>query len=153
MSRSGAYEVQRGWTATEHEDQAPFLTFVQIARGCAFTGSTLVLLDLAPVTVCIGPAPDGALSRITTSAFLDLWWVAAETRVGGSQRGAVIALVDPDRRGCGDVRVRLSRPRIHGSGVQFDAGLVQGLLPASSGSCALFIEPAATTPPTEVTAT
>lgn len=153
MSLSGAHEVQRGWTATEHEDQAPFLTFVQIARGCAFTGSSLVLLDLAPVTVCIGPAPEAALSRITTSAFLDLWWLAAETTVGGSQRGAVIALVDPDRRAYGDARVRLSRPRIHGSGLQFEADLVQGQLPASSGSCALFLDPAATTVPNEVTRT
>jgi hypothetical protein len=147
------HEVQCGWTADEHEDQAPFLTFVQIARGCVFTGSTLMLLDLAPVTVCIGPPPEGSLSRVTTSAFLDLWWLAAETTPRAPEREAVVALVDPDRRALGDVRVRLSRPRIHGSGLQFDAGLVQGLQPASSGSCALFIEPAATTPPSEVTAT
>lgn len=151
MIASRVHDVQRGWTAHDHEDQAPFLTFVQIARGCVFARSTLVLLDLAPVTVCIGPPPEGSLSRVTTSAFLDLWWLAAETTPRGPEREAVVALVDPDRRALGDVRVRLSRPRIHGSGLRYDADLLEGLQPASSGSCALFIEPAAAAAPTEGT--
>lgn len=137
----------RGWTAEDHADQAPFLTFVQVARGVAFTGSTLGLLELAPVTVCVGPPPAGTLSHVTTGAFLDLWWAASDAPGGENHRRGVVSLVDPETRPRYDALVRLSRPRIHGSGLRYDVELVEGPLPPSSGSCVLFIHPATAVSP------
>ena len=147
MTSAGAHEVLGGWTAEEHAELAPFLTFVQVARGVAFTGSTLGLLDLAPVTVFVGPPASGSLGHVTTGAFLDLWWAAADVPGRESERRGVVSLVDPETMPRYDALVRLSRPRIHGSGLRYDAELVEGVLPPSSGSCVLFIHPATAASP------
>ncbi len=147
MRSAGVHEVLSGWTAGDHEAAAPHLTYLQQARGLAFTGSCLELLDLDPVTVCVLPAPAGALGHMTTGAFLDLWWAVAERVAAGATRRAVVALVAPGSLGAYDALVLVGRPRIHGSGLRYDAELVEGVLPASSGSCLLVVHPAAAPTP------
>ncbi len=140
--------VLPGWTAESRLGDAPYLTFVQVARGLASSGSSLDLLDLAPVTVCVAPGPASSLSHVTTGAFLDLW-VAADERVT-DQRGrrGVLSVVDPESRPIYDTVLRLHRPRIHGSGLQYDVEVVDGILPTSSGSCVLFVQPVLLQPAT-----
>jgi hypothetical protein len=139
---TGVHEVLPGWTAQDRGDTAPTLTYVQVARGLTFDGATLELLDLAPVTVCVAPAPGCSLAHVTTGAFLDLWWATDDPAVGERWRRGVVSLVDPEHRPSLDALVRLRRPRIHGSGLRYDVELVEGVLPPSSGSCVLFVHPA-----------
>jgi hypothetical protein len=131
--------LDHGWTAAPRGHPARELTFIQVARHFAFDGRSLDLLDLAPVTVCIGPAPTRTLGHLTTGAFLDLWSSSFD---GDAPRPAVISLANQGISPWFDTTVELDAPRIHDSGLRYDVACAEGVLPADSGSAVLFIAPA-----------
>lgn len=137
MSSTQFLGLAQGWTAQDHADVARDLVFVQMARSFGFTGSAIDLLDLSPITLCIGPPPARSLGHVTTGALLDLW--SSDDAGSGAPRQAVIALVDHGIRPWSDTPLLLTAPRIHDSGLRYDVRLVDGVLPPTSGACVLFI--------------
>lgn len=117
------------------------VTYVQMARGLRFAHGTLRLDDLAPSTIWVMGGSVTTVGQVSTGAFLDLW---RDSREGSSAQAAQgrLALLDADAHLLGDPVLRLSAPRIAGSGVAYDVEIASGVIPGSSGACVLFINPA-----------
>jgi hypothetical protein len=131
--------IRQGWTCDDQRLDPAELTFIQVARGMAFCGRTLVLADLAPTVPYLTAAPPLVLGHISTGAFLDLWSSGPEPTGVVARRPGVVSLADPERSPLGDAVVILARPRIHDTGLTYDVTLVEGSLPSSSGTCLLYV--------------
>jgi hypothetical protein len=116
--------------------------YAHTARGLLFDGRALTLVDLAPSTIWSSVTPSSWLGYLPTGAFLDLW---AQRVRGLAHPSAVrvrgtLTLLDPDAQVVGDAALRLGNPRMTGPGLTYDAEVVNGLVPAESGACVLFLE-------------
>lgn len=131
--------IRQGWTCDDPCLNPGELTFIQVARGVAYYGKTLVLVDLAPTVPYLTTGSPIILGHISTGAFLDLWSSSREPAVVVPWRPGVLSLADPERSPLGDAVVLLARPRIHDTGLTYDVTLVEGTLPSSSGSCVLYV--------------
>jgi hypothetical protein len=112
--------------------------YAQVARGLLFDGRSLTLVDLAPSTIRSSSGPTSGLGYLPTGAFLDLW--ADRARGPGSRpvRGT-LSLLDPDAQLGGHAVLTLRNPRVTASGLAYEASVVEGLVPADSGACVLFL--------------
>jgi hypothetical protein len=139
--------IRQGWTCEDLCLDSAELTFIQVARGMAFYGKTLVLVDLAPTVPYLTTSAPILLGHISTGAFLDLWGSSREPPAVVPWGPGVLSLADPERSPLGDVSVLLARPRIHDTGFTYDVRLVEGTLPSSSGSCVLYVNARVLTEP------
>lgn len=121
------------------------VTFVQIARAAVFEGGRLTLEDLEPTTIWLTHAPGRRVGHMATGTFLDVWWHYDSGLALGSLKG-VLGRADPDAQLLGDAVLRLRDPRISGSGLQYDAALINGSVAATVGACVLFLGPGDVTP-------
>ncbi|MGN8247049.1 hypothetical protein ACTHAM_000720 [Cellulomonas soli] len=118
----------------------PRTTYVQLARGLRCAGGTLRLEQLAPATIWVLGDPTTTVGQVSTGAFLDLWWQRHEgTGVWWSI--ARLRLLGAGTHLLGDPALRVSAPRITGSGLTYDVEVHAGVVPARAGGCVLFIDP------------
>jgi hypothetical protein len=114
--------------------------YAHVARSLIFDGRSLTLVDLAPSTLWTSPAPTAGLGYLPTGAFLDLWAGRATSPGRGSPRvTGVLSLLDPDARLARRSVLVLRNPRVSAQGLTYDADVVEGLVPAESGACVLFV--------------
>jgi hypothetical protein len=116
------------------------VTFVQVARAAVLTGNQLTLEDLEPTTVWLAQDQGVRVGHMATGTFLDVWWHPESGLAPGALR-AVLGRADPDVQLLGDVVLRLRAPRISGSGLRYDAEVLNGSLAGSVGACVLFLGP------------
>jgi hypothetical protein len=133
--RSGPREVH-----DELLTDARLVTYVQLARGLHYDQGALRLEDLAPSTIWVRRGGTTTVGQVSTGAFLDLWWDSPDGPSAHAPR-ARLTLLDPDAHLLGDPNLRLSGPRITGSGITYDVESVSGVIPSGSGACVLFINP------------
>jgi hypothetical protein len=131
--------VRRGWTADDLSLDGGGLTFIQVARGMTFDGKTLALVDLAPTMPYVASSPPTRLGHVSTGAFLDLWTSDGRTTADAPPRPCVLSLVDPTISPLSDALLTVARPRIRGTGLCYSVTVLAGALPASSGSCVLYV--------------
>jgi hypothetical protein len=124
--------------------------YAHVARGLAFDGRFLTLVDLSPSTISWSALTTSGLGYLPTGAFLDLWQhTHGPAREVRSVKGT-LSLLDPDAQLAGHAILELSNPRMTVLGLTYDVGAVEGLVPTSSGACVLFLEwERARTPPEE----
>lgn len=123
--------------------------YAHVARSLVFDGRSLTLVDVAPSTLWTSPAPTPGLGYLPTGAFLDLWAEREMALDGGSpQVRGVLSLLDPDARLAGRCVLALANPRVSAQGLTYDAEVVEGLAPAESGACVLFLTWETETAPT-----
>lgn len=129
--------------------------YAHVARNLTFDGRSLTLVDLAPSTFWTSPAPTSGLGYLPTGAFLDLW-AGRATSLGrrSPQARGVLSLLDPDARLARRSVLVLRNPRVSAEGLTYDADVVEGLVPAESGACVLFVTwgPETAPPPDDGTA-
>ena len=116
------------------------VTFVQVARAAAFVGGALTLQDLEPTTIWLAHDQGERVGHMATGTFLDLWW-HPESGLGSVALPGVLGRADPDAQLFGDAILRLRAPCISGSGLQYDAELLNGALAGTAGACVLFLGP------------
>jgi hypothetical protein len=114
--------------------------YAHVARGLLFAGGSLTLLDPSPSTIWMTADPPG-LGYLPTGAFLDLWTDngAADGPAVRRVRGR-LALLDADAQLPGHAALHLSNPRVTAAGLTYDVEVVEGLIPAGSGACVLFLQ-------------
>ena len=106
-----------------------------------YDGRTLILVDLSPSTIWLSRVREPGVGYLPTGDFLDLWRAPGPATASTRQRvRATLALLDADARVVGDVSLLLGEPRVTVAGLAYDARVVEGLPPASSGACVLFLE-------------
>jgi hypothetical protein len=114
--------------------------FAHVARGLVFADGCLTLLDPSPSTIWMTSDPSG-LGYLSTGAFLDRW--THDRPAGGRAVRAVhgrLSLLDADAQLAGHAALRLSHPRVTTEGLTYDVTVVEGLVPAGSGACVLFLQ-------------
>ncbi|MFZ2017022.1 MAG: hypothetical protein WAV00_24655 [Nocardioides sp.] len=113
--------------------------YAHVARGLLFSDGSLTLLDPSPSTIWMTSDAAG-LGYLPTGAFLDLWADdPSEDRAVSRVQGR-LALLDADAQLPGHAALHLSNPRVTTAGLTYDAELVEGLVPAGSGACVLFLQ-------------
>ena len=131
--------IRQGWSCEELCLGEAGWTVIQVARGVVFDGSRLVLSELAPTMPYVVLSPTVVLGHLSTGAFLDLWGAGGRRGAVRVERPGVLSLADPERAVFGDAVVWLARPGIHDTGLTYEARLVEGAVPLSSGSCVLYV--------------
>ncbi|MFN8168044.1 MAG: hypothetical protein U0S36_04605 [Candidatus Nanopelagicales bacterium] len=131
--------VRRRWTADDLSLDSGRFTFIQVARGMNFDGTALALVELAPIMPYVTGSPLTCLGHISTGAFLDLWTSDPRPPVDSPSRPSVLSLADPAISPLADSLLLLARPRIHDTGLCYSVTVLSGTLPASSGSCVLYV--------------
>lgn len=116
------------------------ITFVQVARAAVFQHDKLTLEDLEPTTIWLAHGEGQRVGHMATGTFLDLWWHCDSGLAQASLRG-VFGRADANAQLLGDAVLQLRAPRISGSGLQYDAVLLSGSIPATAGACVLFLGP------------
>jgi hypothetical protein len=115
--------------------------YVHVARALRFGDGTLTLVDPSPSTIWMSPMPPSGLGYLPTGAFLDLWTDPDRpTRPRVQRVRARLALLDADAQLAGLAALVVSAPRVSPSGLSYDAEVLEGLVPESSGACVLFLE-------------
>lgn len=115
--------------------------YAQVARGVRFVGGTLTLVDPSPSTIWLSPSPGSGLGYLSTGAFLDLWVDPPDNTGRAVWRvRARLALLDADSQVAGEAALSLRGPRVTALGLTYDAEILEGLVPAVSGACVLFLE-------------
>lgn len=114
--------------------------YVQSARGMNFDGRRLVLVGLTPATIYLTGQPARNMGHLPTGMFLDRWYADAGS-FPTRPVAAVLSFLDVrDRHQC-DAQVDIALPRILDSGIVYEANVLGGDMPSSSGGCTLFIRP------------
>lgn len=113
--------------------------FAHAARSVLFDGRSLTLVDLAPSTFWLTATPVATLTYLPTGAFLDL--CAERGGAGGEHRvRGTLSLLNPDAQLVGQAVLSLRNPHVTASGLAYDADVLEGLVPAESGACVLFLQ-------------
>lgn len=115
--------------------------FVQTAGRLTTDGEKTITLDsLSPSTIYFADRPKREVGHMTTSQFVDLWG-EGDNSFALDPPNAVLSFAEPSDRTPEEVVVTISEPRLNGDSLTYQVTVLDGTLPASTGPCALFIDP------------
>jgi len=115
--------------------------FVQTAGRLTTDGEkTITLNGLSPSTIYFADRPKREVGHMTTSRFVDLWG-EGDNSFAVDPPNAVLSFAEPSDRTPEEVVVTISEPRLNGDSLRYNVTVLDGTLPASTGPCALFIDP------------
>ena len=114
--------------------------FVQTASSMTGDGDRLVLHTPSPSTLYFADRPQREVGHMTTRNFVELWG-EGENSFATDPPNAVLSFAEPGDRGVDDVVVEIQSPTLEGDQLTYDIKVLDGILPAQTGPCALFIDP------------
>ncbi len=115
--------------------------FVQTAGSLKSGGGKSITLEgLSPSTIYFADRPKREVGHISTKRFVDLW-SAGDNSFEADPPNAVLSFAEPQDRAPEEVVVTIRHPKLHGDSLTYDVDVLDGTLPASTGPCALFIDP------------
>ena len=114
--------------------------FVQTAAGMSSQGDTLTLHGLSPSTLYFSDRPQREVGHMTSRSFVDLW-SEGENSFEKDPPNAVLSFAEPGDRTPEDVVVEITSPALEGDAITYRIKVLDGAVPATTGPCALFIDP------------
>ncbi len=114
--------------------------FVQTAAGMSSQGDTLTLHGLSPSTLYFSDRPQREVGHMTSRSFVDLW-AEGENSFEKDPPNAVLSFAEPGDRTPEDVVVEIQSPALEGDALTYRIKVLDGAVPATTGPCALFIDP------------
>ena len=114
--------------------------FVQSAQGVTSDDGMIKLHGLAPSTLMFSDRPERIVGHLTTEQFVD-GWGHGENSFLEDPPNAVLSFLGEGDGSPEDVVVTLTNPQMEGEGLTYNAAVLDGELPDSSGPCSLFIDP------------
>ena len=108
--------------------------FAQSDRG------TITLRGLSPSTLYFADRPQREVGHMLSRHFVDNW-TAGDNSFADNPPNAVLSFAEPGDRLPADAVVVIQDPQLAGDALSYSIKLLDGTVPASTGPCALFIDP------------
>jgi hypothetical protein len=114
--------------------------FVQSAQRVTSGDGEFTLHGLAPSTLMFSDRPERIVGHLTNSQFVD-GWGHGENSFLDDPPNAVLSFLEEGDEMPEDVVVTLTSPRMAGADLTYNATVLEGELPGTTGPCSLFIDP------------
>lgn len=117
------------------------LLFVQNGTGMEYDQAkgTLTLKGISNSTIFFADRPVRLAGQYETRAFLELWDEGPDS-FAKNPPNATLAVLEAGKPGLQDVVVTLRKPRMKGGDLIYDVKVIEGTLPRTAGTAALFID-------------
>ncbi len=125
---------------TEKELEDIEALFVQTAGSLTSEGNVITLHGLSPSTIYFADRPKREVGHMSTRRFVDLWGEGDNSFEVDPPNG-VLSFAEPEDRAPEEVVVTIRDPIMDGDSLRYEVTVLDGTLPASTGPCALFIDP------------
>ena len=96
--------------------------------------------DLAPSRLMFSDRPERIVGHLTVAQFVEGWADSGNSFLDDPPN-AVLSLLEEGDQMPEDVVVTLTNPRLDGANLTYNANVLEGNVPDSSGPCSLFIDP------------
>jgi hypothetical protein len=113
------------------------LLFVQTAHGVSFAGGQLTLRRVSPTTLFFSDRPKRITGHVLTRRFLADWG-KGDNSFAQDPPNATLSVLG--RHAVEDAVLELSRPRLQGDDLVYDARILAGNPPERGGPASLFID-------------
>jgi hypothetical protein len=114
--------------------------FVQTAASMTSDGRTIKLQGISPSTLYFSDRPKREVGHMSTRQFLEVWG-AGENSFAQNPPNAVLSFAEPGDRLPEDAVVVIQDPHLEDGVLSYGINLLDGTVPATTGPCALFIDP------------
>ncbi len=125
---------------TEQELEDMEALFVQTAASMTSDGRTIKLEGLSPSTLFFSDRPKREVGHMSTRQFVDVWG-DGDNSFAQNPPNAVLSFVEPGDRLPEDAVVVIQDPHLDGDVLSYSIELLDGIVPTTTGPCALFIDP------------
>ena len=123
-------------------DQKIQLLFVQNAAGVTFDKEkgTLRLVNITPSTLFFSDRPVRIAGHVhTKEEFLPMWGESSDSFIKDPPN-ATVSVLEPGKVDLANFVVKLTKPRMDGNDLVYNATLIEGTPPETAGATAVFID-------------
>ena len=114
--------------------------FVQSAHGLTTSKGSVTFHGLAHATLFFADRPQRVVGHLTNRKFVDQWG-EGEDSFADDPPNAVLSFLEDGDTVPEEVTMTISDPHLDGDTLTYTVDILDGMLPASSGPCSLFIDP------------
>ncbi len=114
--------------------------FVQSAHGLTTSKGTVTFHGLAHATLFFSDRPQRVVGHLSSRKFVDQWG-EGEDSFAQDPPNAVLSFLEDGDEVPEEVTMTISDPQLEGDTLTYTVDILDGMLPASSGPCSLFIDP------------
>jgi len=114
--------------------------FVQSAHGLTTSKGSVTFHGLAHATLFFSDRPQRVVGHLTSRKFVDQWG-EGEDSFADDPPNAVLSFLEDGDTVPEEVTMTISDPHLDGDTLTYTVDILDGMLPASSGPCSLFIDP------------
>lgn len=116
------------------------LMFVQSAHGLTTNDGSITLHGVAHSTLFFADRPERVVGHLKSRDFVNQWG-EGEDSFASDPPNAVVSFLEPGDEIPEEVTVVLQDPTLHENELTYKVDILDGKLPATSGPCAVFIDP------------
>ena len=114
--------------------------FVQSAHGLTTSKGSVTFHGLAHATIFFSDRPQRVVGHLSSRKFVDQWG-EGEDSFAEDPPNAVLSFLEVGDTVPEEVTMTISEPQLDGDTLTYTVDILDGMLPASSGPCSLFIDP------------
>lgn len=114
--------------------------FVQSAHGLTTSNGSVTFHGLAHSTIFFSDRPQRVVGHLSSRKFVDQWG-EGEDSFAQDPPNAVLSFLEDGDTVPEEVTMTISDPQLDGDTLTYTVDILDGMLPASSGPCSLFIDP------------
>ena len=114
--------------------------FVQSAHGLTTSNGSVTFHGLAHATLFFSDRPQRVVGHLSSRKFVDQWG-EGEDSFAADPPNAVLSFLEDGDTVPEEVTMTISDPQLDGDTLTYQVDILDGMLPASSGPCSLFIDP------------
>ena len=125
---------------TESQVDSIEALFVQSAHGLTTSNGSVTFHGLAHATLFFSDRPQRVVGHLSSRKFVDQWG-EGEDSFADDPPNAVLSFLEDGDTVPEEVTMTISDPHLDGDTLTYTVDILDGMLPASSGPCSLFIDP------------
>ena len=114
--------------------------FVQSAASMTSDGNAITLHGVSPSTLYFADRPQREVGHISSRQFVANWG-EGDNSFAMNPPNAVLSFAEPGDRLPVDTVVVIQNPQLNADTLTYSVTVLEGSLPATTGPCALFIDP------------